>query len=115
MHFAPIPVTTETPEVLENFSNTLVTSFQVQPDSKIFNLEIDFSLFQLIVKINKGYRPNRVDKSIHVKFTQFVNALINCKSETKELIIQAFNGETRHKYKLSFIPGFDDFQFSETE
>jgi DNA phosphorothioation-dependent restriction protein DptF len=113
LQYAPMTVHIPNNAVLNKFLKTINITFQVQGHNKNFSLEIDYPLYQLIGKINKGYRPNRIDKSIHVKFTQFVSELVKYESETKELIIQEFNGENRRQFKLAFIPGFDDFQFTE--
>lgn len=115
LQFSPLPMPEQTVEVMSKFMKNLRVAFQVQSYSRQFILEIDLSLYQLILKINKGYRPNRIDKSVHVKFTHFVNELTKFESENKELVIQEFNGEERKKFKLTFIPGFEDFQFIRIE
>jgi DNA phosphorothioation-dependent restriction protein DptF len=108
---APSKILTEVIPTLEKFSKVLIVSYKVQNESNVFSLEVDYNLFNLISKINNGYRPNKVDKATHIKFTQFVNKLSSYKSETKELLIQQFSGESLKKFALTYSSGFDDFNF----
>jgi DNA phosphorothioation-dependent restriction protein DptF len=99
-------------ENLTCFSDTLKLGFLPQHhDEKPFEFEMNFSLFEMVTLIHQGYRPNRLDKDTHVKFSRFVNELILYRSETKELLIQEFNGESRRQFKLKFNKGFKTFQF----
>lgn len=98
---------------LQKFAAFLVAGFRVSAGGKPLELEIDYNLYQLVRQINAGYRPNRIDKNIHLKFSQFVTDLIRYESQFKELIVQEFTGEVRKKFKLQFTPGFNHFQFSE--
>jgi DNA phosphorothioation-dependent restriction protein DptF len=114
LDFVPIEVNITHAQELNRFMDNLTLRFSVQNHSeRYFELEIDFLLYQLVVLINKGYRPNRIDKDTQVKFSKFVNEIIAYKSETKELTIQEFNGETRKKFKLTYTAGFNTFQFTQ--
>jgi len=93
------------------FSSSLSLAFKVLPHEDVFPLSIDLPLYELIAKINNGYRPNRIDKSLQVKFTQFVNDVSKFEAQNKELMIQEFTGENKEVFTLQFTPGFDDFQF----
>ena len=114
LEFVPVALNTASAGKLNRFMDSLTLRFSVQNHAeKYFELGIDFLLFQLVVLINKGYRPNRIDKDTQVKFSKFVNEIIRYKSETKELTIQEFNGETRKKFKLTYTTGFNTFQFTQ--
>ncbi|SER91162.1 DNA phosphorothioation-dependent restriction protein DptF [Pedobacter rhizosphaerae] len=106
-----VPTTILAMSDASKFSSNLSLAFKVLPHEKIFSLSIDLPLYELIAKINNGYRPNRIDKSLQVKFTQFVNDVSKFEAQNKELMIQEFTGENKQVFTLQFTPGFDDFQF----
>ena len=98
---------------LVRFVKSINLFFSIKSESEKFGVNVDYDLYQLLRKINKGYRPNKVDKSNHINFTQVVNKLTNYNAQDKDVIIQQFHGERHKKFKLSYNPGFNVFQFEE--
>lgn len=117
LQLTPVPVILGKSEdgSLQKFTDFLLAGFKISSYDEKFQLEIDYNLYRLIRQINEGYRPNRIDKGIHLKFSQFVDKLIKYQSQLKELVIQEFTGEIHKKFKLQFTEGFDYFQFITTE
>jgi DNA phosphorothioation-dependent restriction protein DptF len=115
LEYSPDILISSSVTTLEKFSTSLFVTYKVKSEVKKFGLEIDFKLYELIIKINKGYRPNRVDKSVQVKFAQFVEKLVKYNSQLKELVIQQHNGESRKEFRLSYVAGFGDFEFKEIQ
>ncbi|TCD28636.1 DNA phosphorothioation-dependent restriction protein DptF [Pedobacter psychrodurus] len=111
---SPVDIGKSTSQEMQKFCEYLLVGFKISPEG-YSELEIDYNLYRLIRNINKGYRPNRIDKSVHLKFSQFVERLTKYRSQTKELTIQEFTGEIRKKFSLQYTPGFEHFKFIEIE
>ena len=109
------PVAVERPEGkrLDRFSKTLKIGFSVSHGvGEATKLDLDFQLYQAMVMVQRGYRPNKVDRNLFVKFSEFVNKLINHQSATKALTIEEYSGQKKTKFTLSYTEGFQDFHFN---
>lgn len=98
---------------VERFSNSIVLGFKLNGGEETFQVKLDYGLYRLLMGINEGYRANPIDKSNHVDFKQFVHRLSSHQAQEKEVLIHEFHGERQRRFKLSFTPGFDVFQFEE--
>lgn len=110
---SPFTKKTNNAATLEKFADFISVQFKIGTFDQPFDLEVDYNLYRLILFINQGYRPNRIDKGIHIKFGQFVDSLIKYESQEKELVIQEFVGETHKKFRLQYNKGFKYFKFIE--
>ena len=61
-------------ELLETFKATIVVGFENVDKEKIY-LDIDFPLFQLLRKVQEGYRPNKKDEEDAINFLEFLERL----------------------------------------
>ncbi|GJM75242.1 hypothetical protein HMSSN036_74580 [Paenibacillus macerans] len=44
-------------------------------DQSIASIDIDYTLYSFLVRINRGYRPNKKDKFQFIKFVEFIETL----------------------------------------
>lgn len=115
LQFCPEDVVIDLKMPLTKFSKSIELKFGVEGSSLIYKVDLDYSLFDLVLKMNKGFRPNKNDRSVHVKFSQFVNELIRQESNSKDLIFENFVGANIKKYKLSYYAGFGQYKFISIE
>ncbi|MGL4450601.1 MAG: DNA phosphorothioation-dependent restriction protein DptF [Sarcina sp.] len=92
--------------ILEKFLDDLNLVYKVGENK--FTFDIDFSLYQTLQKVNLGYRPNKIDKSIYLKFVESLNGILEQGSHKKKIFISEKNKEKNKKYVLEC----DDFGFS---
>lgn len=98
-------------EALNKFNLLITLKFKKSEEDEFIKLPIDFSLYQLLMKIRNGYKANRKDKNNFVCFVQFIDNIIALGEQDKELIFEEKLGDERHKYKLSYDEEFDQYSF----
>lgn len=86
---------------------TLIFTFEVQ--SKEYQIEVDYILYLLMLKIENGYVLKEKDKLEAVMFSEFVDNIINNLESNKETIINI--PSTNETYSLS--EGFLGYQIEE--
>lgn len=91
---------------LERFSSTMFLDYINHKGGKKYEIEVDFSLYSLLNKIIEGYRPNMKDKSINVKFSNFVDKISHIGSKDEVIYIREKAGNTETNYKLEYSPDF---------
>ncbi|MGL4991749.1 MAG: DNA phosphorothioation-dependent restriction protein DptF [Sarcina sp.] len=102
-------IKTNNDRILEKFLDDLNLVYKV--DDKKFVFDIDFNLYKTLQKITLGYRPNKIDKSIYLKFVESLNGILENGSHENKLFIEEKNKERNKKYILEC----DDFGFSFSE
>ena len=105
-----IPVNTD--NILERFLEDLIVEYKVKDRS--FKFDIDYSLYNTLSKINKGYRPNKIDKSHYIKFVESLNHVIECGSQDEFIFFREKDKEKNRKYKLEYDEDFG-FEFREVK
>ena len=98
---------------LKKFIGTLNLQYKDENSNNTYKIDIDYSLYQLLVKVNEGYRPNKNDKNHFIKFIEFINKLEETGSQNTELVITEKNREKNKKYKLEFDDEFETYRFVE--
>jgi DNA phosphorothioation-dependent restriction protein DptF len=73
-------------ENLIKFFSDIMVSFIV--GEKTFKFEVDYFLFELLLKIEKGYKPNKKDYSNFIKFSNEVNLLTKCNIGEEKILIE---------------------------
>ncbi len=91
---------------LYQFSNTIFLRFEDNKSSKCFEVEVDYTLYELLSKILKGYRPNMKDKNLNIKFNNFVSQLGFAGSKDEVVIIKEKNAISNKVYKLEYSNDF---------
>lgn len=76
-----------TKDRLFKFLNYMVLKFKVEDSDCIYSINIDFNLFELLIKMKNGYRPNSKDKNNFINFADFVERMIkeNVKQNSVEI------------------------------
>jgi len=63
---------------------------------KCIKLNVDYSLFEAIIKINKGYKPNKNEKENLIVFDDFIHEILY-KTNNNELLIYYINSNNSNK------------------
>ena len=100
---------------LKKFIGTLTLQYRNVVTDKIYAIDIDYSLYKLLLQVNSGYRPNKKDKNHFINFIEFVSKLEDIGSQDKELVIVEKNREKNKQYKLEFDDEFETYRFVEIE
>lgn len=98
---------------LKKFIGNLKLRYKSEKEEKSYEIDIDYSLYRLLVQVNNGYRPNKKDKNHFIKFIEFVNKLESIGSQNEELVFTEKNRENNKKYKLEFDEEFETYRFME--
>ncbi|MCC3743620.1 DNA phosphorothioation-dependent restriction protein DptF [Staphylococcus capitis] len=98
------------PKVLKvEVTNKLTINFIFEIQSKEYQIEVDYILYLLMLKIENGYVLKEKDKLETVMFSEFVDNIINNLESNKETIINI--PSTNETYSLS--EGFLGYQIEE--
>lgn len=72
--------------VLENKNETII-------------LNLDYSLYEVITKLNKGYKPNKMEQKDLLLFNDFIDNLINLNT-SKQFLINNTNDDINFEFEL---------------
>ncbi|MCX0416847.1 DNA phosphorothioation-dependent restriction protein DptF, partial [Clostridium perfringens] len=98
---------------LIKFLNTMEIKFKSDSLENSETIDIDYSLYQLLKKVIKGYRPNKKDKNQFVKFIEFINKLEVAGSQNENLLFTEKNRDNNKKYRLEYDDQFEIYRFVE--
>ncbi|GAB6100176.1 hypothetical protein JCM16358_20550 [Halanaerocella petrolearia] len=100
---------------LDRFIPTINLQYKIERKNQENNslISIDFSLYELLMKIKEGYRPNKRDKNNFISFTQFINKLIEVNGLSEEMYFEELQSEAKTRYKLVFDDEFEEYEFLE--
>lgn len=90
------------------FKTEIKVFFAVPPNDKKIELNVDFSLYEYISKLNKGFKPNKNEKDDLVIFDDFINLLIE-NDVNKNLIIKSL--EDNINFSFEYDVDFGTFEF----
>lgn len=100
-------------EILDKFLPYMILKFMISGnENAIFSIRIDFPLYQLLMRINEGYRPNKQDKNNYVNFVNLINNILDYSNQQEVLTITEKTG----KHSKSFLILFDEdfgYEFKE--
>ncbi|MFK4477831.1 DNA phosphorothioation-dependent restriction protein DptF [Bacillus sp. RC206] len=86
-------------DVLDSFKASLVLAYHDGDIKNTIDLDIDYQLYNLLVKVCQGYCPNKKDEEDAIKFTEFVEKIMKFGEKENELLIH-FPNDSRF-YKLN--------------
>lgn len=95
-------------EELQRFVPELRVGFEVKNQQPIF-LNIDFSLYKLLIKLNNGYIHTASDRNNHADFISFVKRILKTGNANNEVFVLSESGEhsslqrTKFGYKYEVI------------
>ncbi|MCP3742483.1 DNA phosphorothioation-dependent restriction protein DptF [Rossellomorea sp. BNER] len=92
-------------EELDKFLPYMTLKFIIQGiDEPVFSIRVDYPLYQLLMRINEGYRPNKQDKNNFVNFVDFINNIVEFSNQQETLTVTEKTG----KYSKSFLLTYDE-------
>lgn len=106
-----LPINSE--NELIKFLTTMKINYKNEKLDKSCGIDIDFSLYELLNKVTKGYRPNRKDKNHFIKFIEFINKLEGIGSQDEQLVFTEKNREENKKFRLEYDDEFEIYRFVE--
>lgn len=98
---------------IKKFITTLKLKYKSEKLEKAYEIDIDFALYQLLIQVINGYRPNKKDKNQFIKFIEFINKLEETGSQSEKLIFTEKNRDFNKKYKLEYDTEFEFYRFVE--
>lgn len=96
-------------DIFESFKATILLAYHGGNGADRVYLEIDYPLYNLLMKVKEGYCPNKKDEEDAIKFVEFIKKIMNFGEKRQELLIH-FPGET-HLYTLK-RDEIDGFSFA---
>lgn len=85
-----------------------------ESDATVPSIDVDYSLYALIIRIKNGYRPNKKDKFQFIKFVEFIEKLNNSGNQKNEIIFESKQFGKSTRYRLQYDETFDQYSFMET-
>lgn len=87
---------------LQRFTPNIVIEFTNKHTSEIVRLTIDYSLYELISKLNEGYIQTADDRNNHADFIIFVEKMLYAGSLGENILIVSDRGEKAVVKKTGF-------------
>src|SRR5690606_27397115 len=69
-------LTSSNKTTLDSFKSTIVLAYEDEVRRSKIYLDIDFQLYDLLTKVQEGYRPNKNDEEDAIKFIEFIDRLM---------------------------------------
>ncbi|WP_213421290.1 DNA phosphorothioation-dependent restriction protein DptF [Bhargavaea massiliensis] len=106
----PYKIPQQTRDRLTYFKDNIIVVYSQEQNSysTITRLEIDYTLYELLYKVSRGYRPTVADEEIAVNFMEFMDRMMNYGNRENEILIDFT--EKSKMYKLRH-DSFGDFIF----
>ncbi|SKC77564.1 DNA phosphorothioation-dependent restriction protein DptF [Maledivibacter halophilus] len=98
---------------LDKFLITMNIRYRGDKLSEGKEIQLDYSLYELLIKVKNGYRPNKKDKNQAIRFVEFINDIEQSGSQYKELLFMEKNREKNRKYRLEYSEEFEQYRFME--
>jgi len=94
---------------LNRFKTSMLLPFYKDGgDGSSVNLNVDYSLYEVITKLVKGYKPNNSEQKDLILFNEFIDNLIAANSSNKCLIC---NHNEKICFKLEYNETFEEYVF----
>ena len=94
-----------------SLNNSNINRFKNNIHLEFFNnkyLDLDYSLYEAITRINRGYKPNKKEQEYLLIFDNFINELIHFQKTNKYIIYET---DTEKVFKLEENESFGIFNF----
>ncbi|MGE6486903.1 DNA phosphorothioation-dependent restriction protein DptF [Paenisporosarcina sp. NPDC076898] len=76
-----------TEESIDTFKSSIILGYKNGEISNNIYLEIDYPLYQLLRKVQAGYRPNKQDAEDGIKFVEFIEKIYKFGDKKKEMLV----------------------------
>ena len=88
-------------EILSKFIKAINLIYSVKNvEKEDLEISIDYSLFDLLVKIRKGYRPNKKDKNNFINFVDFMKRIQEYGSHNEKILFDSKMGDTIRSFEF---------------
>ena len=101
-------------EELLKFNPSLIIGYKSEDKGINHKIDIDFNLYELLMRVKDGYRPNKNDKYNYINFVEFVNKIQKLGRQSKEIYIEDKQGLSISNYRLVYNQEFETFEFKST-
>ena len=98
---------------LNKFITTIKLKYRSEKTEQSYEIDLDYSLYKLLIQVNQGYRPNNKDKNHFIKFVEVVSKIEENGSQNEKLIFTEKNRDINKKYKLEYDKEFEFYRFVE--
>ena len=98
---------------MEKFLTTIEIKYKGDSLGESCGIDIDFPLYELLIRVGNGYRPNKKDKNHFIKFIEFMNKIEMAGSQKTQLIFTEKNREENKKFRLEYDDEFEIYKFME--
>lgn len=98
---------------LKKFATVMILKYKNEKLNKSYKIDVDFSLYNLLLQVIDGYRPNKKYKNHFIKFIDFINKISETGSQNEKLIFTEKNRNVNKKYKLEYDKEFEFYRFVE--
>ncbi|MDO4925606.1 MAG: DNA phosphorothioation-dependent restriction protein DptF [Turicibacter sp.] len=98
---------------LEKFLTTIEIKYKSDRLSDSCSIDVDFPLYELLIRVGNGYRPNKKDKNHFIKFIEFMNKIEMAGSQKTQLTFSEKNREVNKKFRLEYDDEFEIYKFME--
>ena len=105
----PIALPAADTDVVERFTSSLILGFRCDPFKEIHEVEIDLSLYELIVRVIHGYKLNKKDREDSIKFIEFIENLLPYGKQMEEILIT--DTDSGHTFLLEYDSDFETYSF----
>ncbi|WP_243355802.1 DNA phosphorothioation-dependent restriction protein DptF [Bacillus litorisediminis] len=106
----PISISNEESEIVYRFSSTLLLGFSCEPDETVHTVEIDLPLYEMIVKVLKGYKLNKKDREDSIQFIEFIEKLLPFGKQKQEIMIK--DSENQLMFRFNYNAKFQAYSFA---
>lgn len=98
---------------LEKFLTTMEIKYKGDGLEESCGIDIDFPLYELLIRVGNGYRPNKKDKNYFIKFIEFINKVETAGSQNVQLTFTEKNRDENKKFRLEYDDEFEIYRFME--
>lgn len=101
--------------IFERFPPYINVKYISKKDSsKGAEISIDYELYNMLKKVERGYRPSVEDKNHFAGFISFINKLLDFSDRNEEIIIRHYITDEIKEYKLT-CDEFGTYEFKEVQ
>ncbi|WP_139368006.1 DNA phosphorothioation-dependent restriction protein DptF [Priestia abyssalis] len=102
-------LSTSEDRVLNRFKLNLLIAFGGKDKTNTVFLEVDYPLYEMMVKLSKGYRPNKKDKEDCIQFVEFIDRVMKMGNKEEELLFVRMDGNAI--FRLTYDEDYEEFTF----
>lgn len=97
-------------DIVERFTTTLLLGFKCEPYDEVHEVEIDYPLYEMVIKVLNGYRLNKKNKEDSIKFIDFIDKLLPYGKQEEEILIKDM--EHNLTFTIKYNDQFESYSFS---